>query len=183
MGKHERQSIAEAEKIIVKILNSHKIDKTDKANYWFNHAVTIAKKIKNDFPKITSAIHLGNRYDNTGDILILLNKKEVFIEIKMSDTKLSKGTMANINQNALTENYLFANKVENWSSFRQENNHDKWVKNFLDKFTNYPHSISKINNLELQKEEKARYLRKLAKRKNKKAKNILDNIHKKDREE
>jgi len=45
MGKHERQQIEEAEKIIVKLLNSQKINDLDRKNRWFNHASAIAKKI------------------------------------------------------------------------------------------------------------------------------------------
>lgn len=106
MGKHEREQIEKAEKIIVKILNSQELTSSDRNNYWIEHAFAIAKKIQEDFPDIKKARHLGNRYDNTGDILILSNKKEIFIETKMSDTKTGIGTKANISQDALTENFL-----------------------------------------------------------------------------
>lgn len=183
MGKHERQLIEETEKIIVKILNSQKLTDLDKKNHWFYHAFSIAKRIKKDFPNITSACHLGNRYDNTGDILIISNGKETFIEAKMSDTKLGVGTKANISQDALTENHLFMGKVKSWSKFRQEKNHDKWVNDFLNQFTNYPQNILKITNSTIRKEEKARYLRKLANKKNRKARDVLNNIHGKDKKE
>lgn len=183
MGKHERKSIEEAEKIIVKILSSKTLNGFDKRNHWFNHAFSIAKRIKKDFPKITLARHLGNSYDNTGDIMIIFNGKKFFIEIKMSDTKSGIGTKANISQDALTENYLFTRNIKSWSKFRQEKNHDKWVNDFLNQFTNYPQNILKITNPATQKEEKARYLRKLAKKRNKKAKSILDDIQKKDKKE
>lgn len=183
MGKYERELIEEAEKIIVKILNYQEIKNSDKKGYWFNHAITIAEKIKKDFPNITSARHLGNRYDNTGDILIISNRKEIFIEVKMSDTKLGIGTKANISQDALTENSLFISKVISWSKFRQEKKHETWVNNYLNRFSRYPKDILRIFNKTLQKEEKARYLRKLKEKRNKKALFILDSIHKRDKKE
>ena len=125
---------------------------------------------------------MGNRYDNTGDILIISKKNKFFIETKMSDTKSGIGTKANISQDALTEYHLFMGKVKSWSRFRQEKNHDKWVNDFLNQFTNYPQNILKITDSTLQKEEKARYLRKLA-NKNKKARDVLNNIHGKDKKE
>ena len=182
MGKHERQSIEEAEKIIVKILNSQNLNDFDRKNHWFSHASSIAERIKKDFINITSARHLGNRYDNTGDILIISKKNKFFIETKMSDTKSGIGTKANISQDALMEYHLFMGKVKSWSRFRQEKNHDKWVNDFLNQFTNYPQNILKITDSTLQKEEKARYLRKLA-NKNKKARDVLNNIHGKDKKE
>jgi len=183
MGKHERQLIEEAEKIIVKILNFQRLTGSDKKNRWFKHAFSIAKRIKKDFPKISSTHHLGNRYDNTGDILIASGKNKYFIEVKMSDTKLGVGTKANISQDALTENHLFAGQVKSWSQFRQEKDHEKWVNDYLNHFTRYPGNILKITNPVLQKEEKARYLRRLRAKGNKKAESILNDIHERDKKE
>jgi len=183
MGKHERDLIKEAEEIIVKVLNSEKITSSDRKNHWFKHAIAIARKIKGDFPNINLARHLGNRYDNTGDILIISGSKKFFIEIKMSDTKSGIGTKANISQDALTENKLFIGNIKSWSQFRRETKHDKWVKEYLDRFPKYKKSILKINNPVSQMEEKARYLRDLKKRKNIKAKKILEDIRGRDRQE
>ncbi len=183
MGKHERQLIEEAEKIIVKILNSRGLNVDDKKNCWFNHAFFIARKIKKDFPNITSVYHLGNRYDNTGDILIISNGSKFFIEVKMSDSKLGIGTKANISQDALTENHIFKGKIKSWSKFRRGKHHEKWVVAYLNQFTNYPQSICRISNPIVQMEEKARYLRDLKVKKNKKAETILKNIHGKDKKE
>ena len=154
MGKHERQLIEEAEKIIVKILNSQKLTASDKKNHWFKHAFSITKRIKKDFPNISSVRHLGNRYDNTGDILIASRKNKYFIETKMSDTRLGVGTKANIGQDALTENHLFIGKVKSWSDFRKEKNHDKWVDSYLDEFSRYPQKILKISNSTTQREKR-----------------------------
>jgi len=181
MGKHERQQIEEAEKIIEKILNGKVLSKENESNHWFKHAIVLAEVLKNDFD-IIKAKHLGNRYDNTGDILISSSSKNFFIEIKMSNTKEGMGTMANISQDALTENNLFFGIVKSWSKFRNQKHHEKWVSDYLDKFKNYPNKILEIENSVLQKEERARYLRKITS-KNKNAKAILYKIHERDKKE
>jgi len=183
MGKHERQSIEEAEKIVVKILKKQNLNFSDKKNHWFAHAIAIAKRIVKDFPNIASASHLGNRYDNTGDILILSKGNEFFIETKMSDTKTGVGTKANISQDALTENHLFEGQPKSWSEFRQMKKHEKWVNDYLDQFAAYPNNILNITDSILMKEEKARYLRKLKKKGNQEAVNILNSIHERDKKE
>lgn len=183
MGKYEREQVEEAEKIIVKILNSHALNVSDRKNRWFNHAIFGAERIKKDFSNIHLARHLGNRYDNIGDILIISKKNEFFIEVKMSDTKSGVGTKANISQNALTDNCLFVGKVKSWEKFRQEKNHDKWVNDYLSQYKHYPQKILKIINPITLKEEKARFLRGLANKRRRKAKNILYNIRKKDKKE
>lgn len=182
MGKHERQEIKEAELIIVKILNSEKLSDTEQKNQWLRHALALAKKIKHDFPSIKYAEHLGNRYDNAGDIKVISQGKEFFIEIKMSDTKRGKGTKANISQNALTENYLFRGNPKSWSDFRKDKKHQNWVTNSLNQFFKYPDKILSIQNPAQQIEEKARHLRKLKKRKSS-ARNILNNIKERDKAE
>lgn len=184
MGKHERALIEGAEKIIVKVLNSQKITAADRKNPWLEHATAIAIRIKRDFPNIKRAHHLGNRYDNTGDILIILvSGSQNFVEVKMSATREGVGTKANISQDALTDNYLFLGKPQSWSEFRKHKGHDRWVNSYLSTFKRYPSHIFKIANPILQKEEKARYLRKLKSEGNKKAISILNKIHTEDRKE
>lgn len=183
MGKHERKQIGEAEKIIVKILNNHNLNDFDRKNRWFRHAVAIAEKIKRDFSSSLSR-HLGNRYDNTGDLSLISVGREIYIEVKMSDTKSGVGTEANVSQDALTENNLFVGKVKSWSEFRHDMKHDKWILNYLDGFSNYPSTILKISNSSsIMKEEKARYLRALKEKGDKKATQILNSIHKRDKKE
>jgi len=183
MGKHERRPIEKAEKIIVKILNSKNINFNDKKNRWFEHAFAIAQKIRKDFPKIISAHHLGNTYDNTGDILVVSNRNKFFVEIKMSDTKFGIGTKANISQNSLTDNNLFVENVKSWSEFRLNKKHEEWVDSYLNLFLKYPERILKITNFSLQREEKGRYLRSLKKKRTKMAVEILDKIRERDRKE
>ncbi|OGY48785.1 MAG: hypothetical protein A3J65_03820 [Candidatus Buchananbacteria bacterium RIFCSPHIGHO2_02_FULL_45_11b] len=176
MGKHERESIEEAEKIIVKLLNNESLSKSDLKNHWLEHTRSIAKKIKKDFSDITSVRHLGNDYATIGDISFMYYGQEIIVEAKMSDKKSGRGTKANISQNALTENKLFGGGVDSWSEFRNKKRHDLWVMKYLDEFKEYP------ENLPQDKENKARYLRKF-KKKNKKAAEILNEIQKRDRRE
>lgn len=101
----------------------------------------------------------------------------------MSGTKRGIGTKANISQDALTENGLFGKKIKSWSEFRQNKGHKKWINDYLNYFTRYPKPILEIINSTSQREEKARYLRTLVNKGNKKAKSILGNIQKEDRKE
>jgi len=117
-----------------------------------------------------------------GDIFFVSNGHEVIIEVKMSDKKSGLGTKANISQNALTENKLFEGGVDSWSEFRDKKKHDLWVMKYLDEFKQYPKKIMDIENFQKNKEEKARYLRKI-KIKDKTAAKIFDNVQKRDREE
>lgn len=182
MGKHEREPIEQAEKIIVKLLNNGKLSKNDFKNHWFKHAEAIAQQIKKDYFNITYAKHLGNDYTTIGDISFISDGQEVIIEVKMSDKKFGLGTKANISQNALTENKLFEGGVDSWSEFRNKKQHDLWVMKYLGEFKQYPNKIAGIENVQKNREEKARYLRRVKKR-NKAAAKILGDIQKYDREE
>lgn len=183
MGKHERQQIEEAERIIVKILDAQKLSDADKENVWLEHVLALAKKLKDDFPNIQEVKHLGNRYDNIGDILIISDSGQFFIEIKMSASSHGIGTKANISQDALTESGLFVGKPKSWSEFRDEKGHEKIVDELLGKFSKYPKKILKIENPSISREEKARYLRKLAINRKRVATEILKNIHEVDKVE
>ena len=182
MGKHERELIKRAELIIVKILNNEKLSKSDFKNHWFKHACATAEAMKADFFGISSAKHLGDNYATIGDISFTSKGHEMIVEIKMSDTEFSLGTKANISQNALTDNKLFEGDVYSWSEYRDKKHHDLWIMKFLDKFKNYPTIVSDIENIQNNKEEKARYLIKF-KKKDRSAKKILDDIHDRDRKE
>lgn len=160
MGKHERGLVKAAEKITVKILNGKPVVLADRKNPWFKHAIKIAGQIKIDYPKLISALHLGNRYDNAGDILLkMANSSSVFIEVKMSESKTGVGTKANIGQDSLTEHGLFVGDVMSWSEFRDVHYHVAWVKRYLNLFKNYPKNIKQLKNDIQSIEAKARYLR------------------------
>jgi len=183
MGKHERKNIEEAEKILIKLLNSKTLSSVDKKNHWSRQAVKLAERISKDFPIIKKAQHLGNRYDTVGDIMIKTDKGEKYFEVKMSDSKLGIGTKANISQNALTEYRLFKNKAKSWKEFRSQRKHQQWVMKLLTRFKNYPPKITKLDNPTILKEEQARYLRRLRGQGDKKARQILAVIRKRDQQE
>lgn len=183
MGKHERKFIEDAERILVSFLNKEKVGEEDlKSNPWSKHAAELAIYIITKYPNLISAKHLGNRYDNTGDILLKLPNKEIYIEVKMSESKTSKGTLANISQDAFTENGLFENNTKKWSTFRKEKKHDRWVSRLLNKFKKYPTKVDSISNENKKRETEARYLRDISKdKKNKFALKILTEIQEKDK--
>lgn len=185
MGKHERKLIEEAEKIIVDLLNNKIIDnKNFIINPWREHIIELSNFIIKEYPNILVAQHLGNRYDNTGDILLKLSSgEEIYIEIKMSATKSGIGTEANIGQDALTKNNLFIKKIKDWSEFRKEKKHDLWVDKILSLYKRYPLKIKNISNKKIKLEEKARYLRNLKLKGDHSATDILNEINKKDRDE
>lgn len=183
MGKHEREQTETAEKIIVKILNMSELTDYDKKNHWFRHAQKIAEEIDKDFHHRDKVAHLGNEYDSTGDILVVVGGKKDYIEVKMSDSKLGIGTKANIGQDALTENNLFAEQAIAWSTFRRRQKHDLWVNEYLDVFDKYPRDILSIANAEEKKCAKARFLRDLKNRGDQRAIDIIDKIRRRDQEE
>lgn len=160
MGKHERDLIKEAELIIVKILNGQSIIDSDRKNPWFDHAIKIASHIKSDYYNIEKAIHLGDTYENAGDILLkIIDGHDIIVEVKMSESKSGLGTKANLGQNSLTELGLFNSGVTSWSHFRDSLGHTKWVNKYLDLYKNYPDNIYQIKNINGAIEGKARYLR------------------------
>ena len=148
MGKHERQEIENAEKIIVDLLNKINLSKTQLENKWINHCFEIEKTIRRDFDLIKSAEHIGNIYSKSeiGDIKIVTeeNTDWQYIELKMSETPKGRGTLANISQDALTNSNLFSgSKVLSWSNFRDNQNFDQKVINELNKYSNYPDLLHK----------------------------------------
>ncbi len=160
MGKHERGEIKKAEKIIVKILNGGNITSVDRANLWFDHAAKIAEIIKQNYPNMMSAVHLGDTYENAGDIFIKTRSgKTVVIEVKMSETKTGVGTKANIGQDSLTNFGLFIGNVISWSQFRDSKKHTSWVRRYLNTFKDYPSNFKKIKTVQKLIETQARYLR------------------------
>ncbi|MFA7654350.1 MAG: hypothetical protein WCX97_04965 [Candidatus Magasanikbacteria bacterium] len=160
MGKHERGEIKKAEKIIVKILNEEPVTSVDRENLWFSHVVKIAETLVHNYPNIILATHLGDTYENAGDISLKLdNNKTVVIEVKMSETKTGVGTKANMGQDSLTKFGLFIGNVISWSQFRESKKHTVWVRRYLNIFKNYPSNFKKISTIQKLIETQARYLR------------------------
>jgi hypothetical protein len=118
----------------------------------------LANRIKNDFPGIQTASHVGDTYADPGDVKLNLDTGGVvYLELKF--VSQGKGTRANIGQDSLTDYQLFEPDTVSWSRFRRMNNHEKWVMGLLDRFTKYP-SHCKRGTLKLIMEMKASYLKK-----------------------
>ncbi|MHA1413650.1 MAG: hypothetical protein ACTSO4_13670 [Promethearchaeota archaeon] len=163
--KPERQEIENAEKIIVDILKKKRISPDQKKNKWINHCFKLAEVIRKDFPEIQEVIHIGNIYhgEEVGDIKLLLknNPNWIYIEIKMSESKKSKGTLANISQDALTTSKLFkSNDILSWSKFREKNDFNQTILNILNRYKDYPNKLNK-GTVDQQKIAKGAYLKKL----------------------
>jgi len=143
LGKHERQEVENAEKTVVNYLNNKKISEVQKKNKWINHCTNLVATIKKDFDSVEKAKHIGNIYGKgeIGDIKILPegNPDWIYIELKMSESPLSKGTLANISQNALTNSNLFLdNNLLSWSNFRKKKRFTQKIISELNKYRNYP---------------------------------------------
>lgn len=180
MGRHERQEIENAEKIVVKLLNNQELDPKDSKNKWFEHAQVISIKILKDFGTIKEARHIGNIYNTSeiGDIKII--KEETsnwrYIELKMSENPKSKGTLANISQDALSNAKLFGNGIINpWSKFRAIKKYSTKIQILLNQYSNYPAECNRGTIVE-QIENKARHLRDLFKKVTKIRGNIANKV-------
>ncbi len=148
MGKHERLEIENAEKIVVTLLNNNPISEDMKQNKWFKHVYMLKEEIEHDFKEIKRAEHIGNIYGSyeIGDIKLLIDGMPVwtYIELKMSESKKGKGTLANISQNALTSSNLFKHKnILSWSEFREKNNFSNIILNKIDEYKDYPSNFHK----------------------------------------
>ena len=156
MGKFERGKVREAEIILTKLLNGETLSREEKRHELFKCVLALKQKIKQDYPEIRKANHVGDTYTSPGNIeLILKDGRKVYIEVKFVSG--GRGTRANISQDALTDLGLFEDAIS-WSCFREQKAHDKWVMEILDKFKNYPSECS-IGTDRQVLEQKARYLK------------------------
>jgi len=163
MGKHERQEIESAEKILIDLLNQKYLSNNQSRNKWIEHCSELEKVIRRDFGKIKSAEHIGNIYGKgeIGDIKILTEKntKWLYIELKMSETPKGKGTLANISQDALTTSKLFSgSKIISWNNFRKKKKFDQKVIDGLNTYKNYPDSFNR-GSINTQISKKAAFLK------------------------
>ena len=148
MGKHERQEIENAEKILVDLLNKKDLSHTQKINKWITHCFELEKVIRSDFDTIKSVEHIGNIYGKgeIGDIKILTENdpRWLYIELKMSETPRGKGTLANISQDALTNSKLFfGDNLFSWNNFRNNKHFDHKVIDELNKYNKYPDLLNR----------------------------------------
>lgn len=147
MGKHERQEIENAERIVVDILNNKDLSTAQKNNKWYNHSLEMERAIRRDFGEIKQAEHIGNTYGagEIGDIKILITDWK-YIELKMSESKKGKGTLANISQNALTLLNLFEDKnMMSWSQYREYQGFPSKVLAILNLYKEYPSKTSRVS--------------------------------------
>lgn len=124
MGKPERELAEKAERIITKLINGEQLSKDEMTHPFFVILEEFSIEIRRKYPEIISAYHIGNTYENRGDIKLMLPAKvEKYLELKFVDS--GKGTLANISQDALTNLGIF--DVISWSDFRERNNHRKTI--------------------------------------------------------
>ena len=164
MGKHERLEIENAEKIVIDLLNCNQISEEQKKNKWINHCYELSKVISEDFGTIKKAEHIGNIYggNEIGDIKIQteINPNWIYLELKMSESAKSKGTLANISQNALTTSNLFLEgKNLSWSKFRDKNDFSRFVIDELNKYNRYSEEFNR-GTINSQIKKKAAFLKK-----------------------
>jgi len=142
MGKHEREDVYIAERILNDLLNGKMIEANRKKHKLFDCANALASRIKTDFPNIQQSYHIGNIYGTSlGNIkLILASGEAIYLELKFLVSGL--GTRANIGQDSLTNFQLFkGEEILSWSDFRKTKNHTVWVEEQLNKFKSYPQEI------------------------------------------
>lgn len=103
MGKHEREDIELMEKSVVRVLRGRP-PLIDQSHKWFKHMLAFVNYLKKKYPNLRRVKHIGNQYGQTrGDLeLITENNEIVYIELKASETKEGKGTLANIFQGIKT---------------------------------------------------------------------------------
>jgi len=145
MGKHEREVVYEAEKILSDMLNDIEASKEQRRHPLFDCVQTLKEAIRADFPNVEASHHVGNIYGTSlGNIkLHLTDRREVFLELKF--LKGGVGTRANIGQDSLTKFGLFEDdEVLSWSRFREKENHEKWVREALAEFDRYPQDCEGI---------------------------------------
>ena len=136
MGKFERGLVREAELILTKMLNRRSLSDEERRHRLFRCVSVLERRIRQDYPDIVKARHVGDTYTSPGDIeLFLGNGRRAYIEVKF--VAGGRGTRANIGQDSLTELELFEDAIS-WSRFREQKGHDEWVMRALDRFRDYP---------------------------------------------
>ena len=172
MGKHERKDIELMEKSVVRVLMGKK-SLINNSHKWFRHMVAFVEYINKNYPNPYRVEHIGNKYGKLrGDIKIVTKKDDIiYIELKASETRKSRGTLANISQDSLTLYRLIGKKNSekplSWSEFRKKVSFKKRVEGLLSSYS-YPEGFGFY--------EKARYIREKAKIGDKKALGIKKSI-------
>lgn len=127
------------EKSVVRVLMA-KPPLIDKNHKWFRHMLAFVSYLNRKYPHRRQVKHIGNQYGQTrGDLqLITKSNKTVYIELKASETRKGKGTLANISQNALTEYSLISDhgkkKPLSWGEFRETRKFSQRIKRTLNRY-------------------------------------------------
>lgn len=83
--------------------------------------------LKDKEEKIIKISRIGDDYSNLGDVEIITDKRKIILELKYG-----RDTLANISENAITqENYGFFENALSWSEFREKNNFNKKIIDFI----------------------------------------------------
>jgi len=156
MGKHERDIVEEAEKIVAILVNGGDLSTEQKKHPFLGLIKKFVTLIKNEHRNIKIAKAIGNDYSTPGDICIELdNNKKRYIELKFLE-KDGVGTLANISQNAMTSLGIF--NCQSWQSFRKEIDHKQKVITLLNQFT-YPFGKIKDSDPDFKISEAAEFLK------------------------
>jgi len=135
MGRHERHKSEISEKLISKALKyDNNIIKSIIEENYIELSEDIVDHIKEDYPNIESVEQTGNSYESIGDIKLQTENKTIFIEVKITE---SGGTLGNITGDALTKYGIIKNS-KSWSTYREDNNHYTWVREYLDRYDYLP---------------------------------------------
>ena len=127
------------EKSVVRLLMG-KPPLIDKNHKWFKHMLAFVNYLNKKYPNFRQVKHTGNQYGQTrGDLqLITKSSKTVYIELKASETRKGKGTLANISQDAFTDYGLIfgqgKKKPLSWSEFRKTNKFQQKIKRLLGQY-------------------------------------------------
>jgi hypothetical protein len=135
MGKHERDIVKEAEKIVATLINREELSVIQKKHPFLDVIIKFIPMVRNNYKNIKKAVAVGNTYNSPGDIILHFdNGDKRYLELKFLE-KSGYGTLANISQDALT--LLGVYNCESWSCFRKRTGHNKEVRRILNK-ADYP---------------------------------------------
>ena len=128
----EKKGGKNKEEILVKDILNGDVREKDKKHSLFPIAQELAKEIRKDLINIKNCKHVGNRFDDRGDIIVFNSRKQ-YIELKkITSSKTGKGTLANTSQNILKE-YCLVKDAFGWQQWRKKNNYDKKILGILNK--------------------------------------------------
>lgn len=135
MGKHERDIVEEAEKIVAALINGENLSVIQKKHPFLDIINKFIPIVKSNYKNIKKAVAVGNTYNSPGDVILHFdNGDKRYLELKFLE-KGGYGTLANISQDALT--LLGIYNCESWSCFRKRTGHNNEVRRILNK-AEYP---------------------------------------------